>query len=57
VFQQIFDVAGVADIDTVTIVLDGAPQPACTNVAIAPVALVYSTEHDVTASYSTTTTS
>jgi predicted phage baseplate assembly protein len=51
VFQQIFDVTGVADINSVVIVLDGTAQPPCTNVTIEPIALAYSTEHDVTVNY------
>jgi predicted phage baseplate assembly protein len=55
VFQQIFDVDNgsvIADINSVVILLNGVPQPQCTNVAIPANALVYSTEHTITASYS-----
>jgi predicted phage baseplate assembly protein len=52
VYQRVFGVEGVASITSLTITIDGDEKPACTDVPIAPHALVFSTEHTVTAHYS-----
>jgi predicted phage baseplate assembly protein len=51
-FQQIFATPGVQVVEQVTIVLDGVSYPPCTDVAIKPGALVYSTSHQIQVNYS-----
>lgn len=51
VYQQVFEVEGVGSIITLTILVDGSAQPACTDVPIPANALVYSTDHAITVSY------
>jgi predicted phage baseplate assembly protein len=51
VYQRVFGVDGVASIASLAIVIDGDEKPPCTDVPIAPHALVFSTEHTVTAHY------
>jgi hypothetical protein len=51
VYQRVFGVPGVARISQLTIVLDGEEHDACTDAAIAPHALLYSTDHDVNVRY------
>ncbi len=52
VYQRVFGVEGVASITSLTINIDGDAKPPCTDVPIAPHALVFSTEHTVTSHYS-----
>ncbi len=47
-----FGVDGIASVTSLVIVVDGDEKPACTDVPIAPHALVFSTEHAVSAHYS-----
>lgn len=53
-YRQIFEVSGVARIDTSSIktYLDQVLQPSCSNVLLAPDEIAFSTDHAVTASYS-----
>ncbi len=52
VYQRVFEVDGVASITSLAIIVDGDEKPACTDVPIAPHALLFSTEHTVTPHYS-----
>jgi predicted phage baseplate assembly protein len=45
-------VPGVQRIERLSITLDGTPVPECTNVPICPGVLVYSTDHDISVTYS-----
>jgi predicted phage baseplate assembly protein len=47
VYQRVFNVAGVASITRLTIVLDEEEQAACTDVPIARHGLLYSTDHTI----------
>ncbi|MGE5093600.1 MAG: putative baseplate assembly protein, partial [Betaproteobacteria bacterium] len=49
VYQRVFGVDGVASVTTLVISVDGDEQPECKDVPIARHALVYSTDHAVTA--------
>src|SRR5262249_5104025 len=50
-YQRVFGVPGVASITALTLTVDGEEKPACTDVAIAPHALVFSTEHAIAVRY------
>jgi predicted phage baseplate assembly protein len=51
VYQRVLSVPGAQRINTLTIVLDGTEYPPCTDVPIAPDALLFSTEHQIQVSY------
>ncbi len=51
VYQRVFEDDDIASITSLTIALDGEDQPVCTDVPVAPHALVYSTAHSVSARY------
>jgi predicted phage baseplate assembly protein len=51
VYQRVMSVPGVQSIKALTIVVDGQPAPACTDLPIKPAALVFSTGHDVQVHY------
>jgi predicted phage baseplate assembly protein len=51
VYQRVFGEPGVASITSLTITVDGEDKPACTDVPIAPHALVFSTAHPIAVRY------
>jgi predicted phage baseplate assembly protein len=51
VYQRVFAERDVASITSLEITIDGEARPACTDVPIAPHALVFSTAHTVSARY------
>ena len=53
VYRQVFSVPGLLRLESLTIVLDGAQQPQCQDVTIAPGELVFSTEHAIEVIYET----
>jgi predicted phage baseplate assembly protein len=52
VYQRVLSVAGVDRINSLTISLDGVEYPACTDVPIQAMSLLYSTGHSVKPQYS-----
>jgi hypothetical protein len=57
VFGQVLAISGVASVDRVLITVDGVDQPECRDIPIGDGALLYSTQHQVSVAYATSTMS